>query len=423
MKSDNTNSRVFRRTLGVTGCALTGAVLAGTAWSASAIQNGVLFHPASNTRYAADVGKRAHTFLEVVKPDLGPANLPGYTGGPPYSGLGIETPASLLCDYAFTVKTAGCNPNSVTNEGTGGSKMIAIVDAYDYSDASSDLATYSTQFGLPPPRAANFQVVYATGVQPPSATGTGWDLEEALDIEMAHSLAPKAKVVLVEAASSSNADMFTAVTVAAQMVQAAGGGEVSMSWGGSEFSGESAYDTYFSGYPNVVFYAASGDAWGTIYPCMSPDVVCVGGTANQRNPSTLALEKELTWSVAGAGLSSHEATPAFQSGIGVTSRAAPDVSAIADPKNGVWVYNCTYQGACYWFQVGGTSVATPVTASLDNRAGDFSTTSTYLSSLYSSSGSGRRDVGADSGFCGPYYSLTTAKGWDICTGWGTPFKE
>lgn len=107
----------------------------------------------------------------------------------------------------------------------------------------------------------------------------------------------------------------------------------------------------------------------------------------------------------------------------MTSRAAPDVSAIADPNNGVWVYNCTYDGACYWFQVGGTSVATPVTASLDNRAGDFSTTGTYLSSLYSSAGSGRLDVGVDSGFCGPYYSLTTAAGWDICTGWGTPNKE
>lgn len=312
MKIDYTNSRVFRRTLGVAGCALTGAMLAGTAWSASAIEDGVLFHPASNTRYAADVGKRAHTFLEVVKPKIGAANLPGYTGGPPFSGLGIETPASLLCDYAFIAKKAGCNPNSVTNEGTGGTKMIAIVDAYDYSDASSDLAAYSKQFGLPAPVAANFEVVYATGVKPPSASGTGWDLEEALDIEMAHSLAPKAKVVLVEAASNSDADLFTAVTVAAQMVQAAGGGEVSMSWGGSEFSGETAYDSYFSGYSKVVFYAASGDAWGTIYPCMSPDVVCVGGTANQRNASTLALEKQLTWSVAGAGLSRRRRRPRFK---------------------------------------------------------------------------------------------------------------
>jgi hypothetical protein len=205
-------------------------------------------------------------------------------------------------------------------------------------------------------------------------------------------------------------------------VQAAGGGEVSMSWGGSEYSGETSYDSTFTGYSNVVFYASSGDAWGTEYPCVSPNVVCVGGTAHSRNATTLALQKQLTWTNAGAGASPYEAAPSYQSALGNSARLVPDVSAIADPENGVWVYNCTYEGACYWFQVGGTSVASPVTASLDNHAAAFSTNSdTYLTALYGSSGSGRSDITV--GFCGVYYSLLAAKGWDNCTGWGSPKKK
>ena len=46
----------------------------------------------------------------------------------------------------------------------------------------------------------------------------------ALDIEWAHAMAPGAKIVLVEAASSSFSDLFKAVDVATSLVKAAGGG-------------------------------------------------------------------------------------------------------------------------------------------------------------------------------------------------------
>ncbi len=252
MSSKIWESMNFSRAVGMScGAFAASAVMAGTAWAGSvqkdALEDGVPFRPASNTRFAADVGVRVHTFLEVIKPKLGRGNLPGFTGGPPVTGTGVETPASLECVYKFTAIVDGCNPNLVTTEATGGTNVIAIVDAYDYVDATSDLNTYSAQFGLPAPSASNFEKVYATGTKPASSSGTGWDLEAALDIEMAHGLAPKAKVFLVEAASSATSDMLFAVGVAANIVQAAGGGEVSMSFGGTEFSGESADDSTFTG--------------------------------------------------------------------------------------------------------------------------------------------------------------------------------
>ena len=129
----------------------------------------------------------------------------------------------------------------MTANPSGGSRAIAIVDAYHYATAASDLSVFSNQFGLPQ---ANFQVVYANGRQPP--VNADWNIEEALDIEWAHAMAPDAKIYLVEAASTNFTDLLRAVSVANSLVSSAGGGEVSMSWGGSEFSGETSYDFYFT---------------------------------------------------------------------------------------------------------------------------------------------------------------------------------
>src|SRR5271167_4515278 len=62
-----------------------------------------------------------------------------------------------------------------------------------------------------------------------------------------------------------------------------GGGEVSMSWGFSEASGETALDGLFT-QNGVVYFAATGDAPGALYPSASPNVVAVGGTSLVRNP-------------------------------------------------------------------------------------------------------------------------------------------
>jgi kumamolisin len=386
---------------------------------------GTVYSPRSNFLVASEVGKKAHTNVRVRVP---PANAqpPGHASvtplAPPVSGYFYETPASLACIYHLvTVTSPGCNPNIVSTNAATGARAIAIVDAYDYPGALSDLTKFSSQFSLPAPTSANFQVVYATGTKPTDGTGSGWDVEAALDIQYAHGLAPKAKIYLVEAASNSFSDLFQAVDKAGQLVAAAGGGEVSMSWGGGEFSSELSLDSHMTT-SKVVYFASSGDSAGTEYPCVSPNVVCVGGTGNSRNPSTGKFEGEIAWIDTGGGFSLYEARPAYQNaiaGIVGAKRGVPDVAAVADPNTGVWIYNLANGG---WFPVGGTSAASPVSAAIVNSAGAFAaSTSAELAAIYStvgSAGAGWNDV--TSGACGLYDGFQAVSGWDPCTGVGSP---
>jgi len=373
--------------------------------------SGKVFTPDSSIEKPGDIGKRAHTNIKLFMP--AEALKDAQPLGPPFAGYAYETPASLGCVYGLVKVVKGCDPNTVTVNPTGGANMIAIVDAYDAPNAASDLAAFSTQFGLP---AANFQVVYASGVKP--AYNAGWEIEESLDVQWSHAMAPEAKIVLVEAASNSDADLFIAEDMASKMVNAAGGGEVSNSWGGSEFSGETSYDSHFVK-ANVVFFASSGDSPGTIWPGTSPNVISAGGTTVRRNPSTGAYMSEFPWDSAGGGVSEVEARPSYQSGIAAivgNGRGVPDLSFDSNPITGVWVL-VTGQGG--WYTVGGTSVASPSLAGIINSTGGFATSSNAeLSTIYGNLGvaADLRDI--TSGFCGPYAGYSGVKGWDPCTGVG-----
>ena len=373
---------------------------------------GKVLIPDSSIERSTDIGRRAHTNIQVFLPAETLRNE--QTVGPPYAGYAYETPASLACVYTLVKAVTGCNPNTVTAAPTGGGRMIAIVDAYDAPNAASDLATFSTQFGLP---AANFQVVYASGTRP--AYDMGWEFEESLDVQWAHAMAPHAKIVLVEAASNSFADLMTAEDVASSMVNAAGGGEVSNSWGGSEFSGETTYDSHFVK-AGVVFVASAGDYPGTSWPGASPNVVAAGGTTVRRNPSTGNYVAEVPWDSAGGGISAVEARPSYQSGISSmvgSHRGVPDLSFDSNPVTGVWVYDTNAGG---WNIVGGTSVASPALAGIVNLAGSFYTSSNAeLTAIYNNRAVATDFSDITSGYCGPYAGYSAATGWDFCTGVGS----
>ncbi len=178
------------------------------------------------------------------------------SSGPP---PGVETPGSIACVYKLVAGQAGCPIATSTTVPTGGVGAIAIVDAGDYPTAAADLAAFSTQYGLPQ---ADLTVVYANGIKPP--VYSDWEVEEALDIEWAHAMAPNAKLFLVESIQVHTDPTFQAVQVAGNLVAQNGGGVVSMSWGIPEWSGETAYDKFFTT-PGVVYFAASGDS-GLNYP-------------------------------------------------------------------------------------------------------------------------------------------------------------
>lgn len=373
--------------------------------------SGKVLVPDSSIEKPIDIGRAAHTNIQVFLPKE--VLRDEQTSGPPYAGYAYETPASLACVYGLVSAVTGCNPNTATKVPTGGARMIAIVDAYDAPNAASDLAAFSKQFGLP---AASFQVVYASGAKP--AYDMGWEFEESLDVQWAHAMAPEAKIVLVEAASSSFADLMTAEDMASKMVNAAGGGEVSNSWGGSEFSGENTYDSHFVK-AGVVFLASAGDYPGTSWPGASPNVVSAGGTTVRRNPSTGAFVAEAPWDSAGGGSSVLEPRPSYQNKIAAVGnyRGVPDLSFDSNPVTGVWVYDSNVGG---WNIVGGTSVASPALAGILNLAGSFYTSSNAeLTAIY-----GKLGVAADftdiaTGYCGPYAGYTSGTGWDFCTGVGS----
>ena len=371
--------------------------------------------PASSTEHKGDIGLRAHTNIKVFTPTGGlPEAAAALPSGPPFAGYLFETPASLACIYNLVPQSAGCNPNAVTAVPTGGSTSIAIVDAYDDPGAAKDLAKFSKQFSLPP---ANFRVIFAIGSRP--LRDPGWEIEESLDLQWAHAMAPNAKLYLVEAASNSFDDLFTAETVAASIVASDGGGVVSNSWGGSEFAAETAYDSFFS-YPGVVYFASTGDGPGVIYPSASPNVVAVGGTTLSRNASGTYIF-ESAWNSSGGGLSQYETIPSYQKGVTKvvgTQRGVPDVSAEADPNSGLWVLDSGNGG---WYIVGGTSASSPIWAGIVSAAGNNrGSTAAELTTLYRNRGDKTDFNDIKSGVCGPWNGNLTQLGYDLCTGVGSP---
>lgn len=263
--------------------------------------------------------------------------------------------------FPSTVRTA-YGFSAISNKGAG--QTIAIVDAFDDPTAANDLSVFSSKMGLPPCTTSNgcFTKVYASGSKP--ATNASWALEIALDIEWAHAIAPQAKILLVEASS----DLLGALGHAVDVAVRRGASQVSMSWGGNEFSGESNFDTHFSA-NNVTFLAATGDSGhGSEYPSSSKFVIAVGGTTLHVT-SSHTWSSETAWNGSSGGHSSQIGEPSYQSSYPIPNangkRGTPDVAYDANPNTGFPVYDTTkLSGQAGWFQVGGTSAGTPQWAAL-----------------------------------------------------------
>ncbi len=259
---------------------------------------------------------------------------------------------------------------------SGAGQTIAIVDAYNDPTIISDANAFSSQFGLPQFNVSGgptLTVLNQTGgtTLPANATaGTGeWDVEESLDVQWAHSIAPNANIILFEANSSSGDDLFQAVATAADYK---GVSVVSMSFGSAEFLGENALDPIFttpSGHQGVTFLAATGDdAAPSGYPAYSPNVVAVGGTTLYINANGTYIS-ESGWDDGAGGVSDYEPQPGYQigkvNGTNSTNRTNPDVSMDADPNTGVFVVDSYLTGTTSTdLEVGGTSLATPMWAGL-----------------------------------------------------------
>jgi hypothetical protein len=324
---------------------------------------------------------------------------------------GSLSPADVLGAYGLT----GATPPS--------QQTIALVDAYNDVSAEADLKVFDEQFGLPecmsetaPGGNGCFKQVNQNGETtnlpfPTTAhqlkvaregdaaerklaeAAAGWALEIATDVDVAHGVCPSCHILLVEANSNANDDLYAAEQTAATL----GATEISNSWGGEE----PGVDYQQFNHPGVVITASAGDDgyldWLTgersaaaEYPASSPHVIAVGGTRLNRNGVTGAWQSETIWNdggmsggtfeghgAGGGGCSVSFTAPAWQqlvadwSSVGCAGkRAVADVSADADPYTGVAVFDSTeYEHNKGWSMIGGTSVASPIIASTFALAG------------------------------------------------------
>ncbi|MFE4966005.1 peptidase S8 [Streptomyces sp. NPDC056660] len=325
------------------------------------------------------------------------------------------SPTNLRAAYGLTSAAAS----------NGSGETIAIVDAYNDPNAETDLATYRSYYGLSACTTANgcFKKVSQTGstTSLPSSDA-GWSEEISLDLDMASAICPNCNILLVEATSATMANLGTAVNEAVTL----GAKFVSNSYGGSESSSDTSYDSSYFNHTGVAITVSAGDSgYGAEYPAASKYVTSVGGTKLATSSTTRGWT-ETVWKTSstegtGSGCSAYDAKPTWQTDTTCTKRMISDVSAVADPATGVSVYD-SYGVTAGWYTFGGTSVSAPIIAGVYALAGTPSSGSYPAKFPYSYAGTSYlNDVtSGNNGTCTTSYYCTATTGYDGPTGWGTP---
>lgn len=328
----------------------------------------------------------------------------------------------------------------------GKGQTIAIVDAYGYRDAASDLAQYRKAAKLPPCTTANgcLKILNQNGAASPlpaqpSSTNIGWLYEQSLDLDAVSAACPLCHITLIQASSSTS--LATAVGTALRQSHI-----VSMSFGTSE-SGQSP----ISGLPShgYALVASSGDFGGGIkgqggpqIPCSWSTVVCVGGTRLTHSGASWA---ETVWNdeakdqcgsgnapcgATGSGCSRIVPKPSWQTDTGCRMRSSVDVSADASVFTPLAVYNTNFRTGTTrspWAGVGGTSLASPLIAAVFALAGNVATRHAAME-LWQKHDS-LRDVFKGTNVYAPVtgacassvtYICIARRGYDGPTGWGSP---
>ena len=152
----------------------------------------------------------------------------------------VNTPVGLTPQqvrHAYNVDKIWYKKKGKLIRGTGEGQTIAIVNAYDHPRITSDFKVFNKQFGLPNYGKDGKLLLqkkvapgkFSTAPVPP--VDRGWAGEIALDVEWAHAIAPRAKIILVEAQSAAFDDLLMAVDFARNIP---GVSAISCSWGNVE---------------------------------------------------------------------------------------------------------------------------------------------------------------------------------------------
>lgn len=330
--------------------------------------------------------------------------------------------------------------NSMTKPG---GATIVVVDAYNDPYAATDLATYRSTMSaatdpstkltgtfIPPlcSSTVTSNCVHFTQVNQSGGTrlpkgNTGWGEEISLDLDMISAICPDCNITLVEASSSSFSNLDAAVAYAKSLHPAA----VTNSYGGSEFSSETSYNSdysYSSSGGQTAVTAATGDSgYGVEFPAAAPNLTAVGGTSlTYTGTGSSLVWNQTVWSGAGAGCSTYEAMPTWQATTAFylssvcANRQVGDVSAVADPNTGVAVYD-TY-GEPGWMVFGGTSVSTQIIGAMYGLAAGAGVEQPSPAGLYQGTGVVAVTSGSD-GSCGSTYLCQAGTG-QLSSGYAGP---
>ena len=399
-------------------------------------------HPAAHHRAAAHHRGTAHHGggTAVALPVAADQdNTPSVTGDTTPNGFYPNT-----VRQAYGLGKAGSKTVTINGgaEADGTGQTIAIIDAYANPNALADLQTFDAYMALPDP--PSFQQLNQTGGTTLPTTNVGsWSVEESIDVQWAHAMAPGANIILYAADSSYNSDLNTAIATAKANNAVT---VISMSYGGAETSTSASGDSRFLT-PNahtggITYVASTGDhgATGTNAtdtPAISPNVVAVGGTSlyvNSLGNKVFTYKSEAGWSGSSGGVSQYEPEPAYQLGyqngaidaLGGGKRTAPDVSMLANPSTGVAIVDSfKYGAATPWASsvYGGTSLAAPMFGGLVAIA-DQARAAVGLPSLYGTRTLPRLYTLPTTDFhdvtTGSNGDFTATTGYDLVTGIGTP---
>ncbi|MGH3170710.1 MAG: hypothetical protein ACRDN0_33160, partial [Trebonia sp.] len=356
------------------------------------------------------------------------------------SGQPVSRAASRAGADAAAVTPSGLSPANLQQaygfEGarSGSGETVAVVTAYNDSTAASDLAAYRGQYGMQPCTVADgclAQVSQTGSTTSLPGAAAGWTAPVAESIDMISAICPNCHILLVEASSSSIADLGTAENEAVTL----GATFIDNDWDIPEAqlgATETAYDTSYFDHPGVAITAPAGDdGYGTVnYPAASPDVTAVGGTVLTAAAGTPRGYTETAWSGTSSGCSAYEPKPSWQTDTGCAGRTLNDLAA--DAGTLVAYYDTASQGG--WGSGNGTVVAAAIVAAAYALAGrpaagtyPASYPYTYPGGAYTTPGNaypyadGLNNITAGSdGTCSVTYLCTAGPGYNGPAGLGSP---
>ncbi len=316
---------------------------------------------------------------------------------------------------------------------TGGAgQTIALVEGFAYKAAEKDLAKYRSHYSIPACTSSGgcLTMVNSHGAAPHYTVGTGWELEESLDLAMASVACPECHIMLVDAEGESWKALGAAVSRAAKM----GATEISNSYGLPEETCTSECAAAAPDYdqPGLFVSVSSGDygwdnayegALSPSYPADQPDVAAVGGTALHHSKNARGYS-ERVWGEPGLGVGSGsgctlQSKPSWQEDTGCAGRTDNDVAAVAACSTPVSVYNSLEGG---WGDVCGTSVASPLVAGIEAHASAFARSLPGGEAFYEDPSTLFDVTTGTNGKCpaSVKYLCHAQRGYDGPTGNGTP---